>query len=89
MNIWAMTENFKGIEFVRISSLPEDQKEKIWKSFQHDKIIKIVKDQALMNDCILYPDYLSWLSQQQSAIPISTASTSPSPMPTFAELAFK
>ncbi len=89
MNIWAMTENFKGIEFVRISSLPEDQKEKIWKSFQHDKIIKIVKDQALLNDCILYNDYVSWLSQQQSAVPMSTVSISPASMPTFAKLAFK
>ena len=89
MNIWAMAENFKGIEFVRISSLPEDQKEKIWKSFHHDKIIKIVKDQALLNDCILYNDYVSWLNQQQSAITMSTASTSPSSMPTFAKLAFK
>ena len=61
-----MTENFKGIEFVRISSLPDDQKEKIWQSFQQDKIIKIVKDQALMNDCILYQDYISWLSQYQA-----------------------
>ena len=89
MNIWAMTENFKGIEFVRISSLPEDQKEKIWKSFQHDKIIKIVKDQALLNDCILYNDYVSWLNQQQSAIPMSTPSISTSSMPIFANLAFK
>ena len=85
-----MTENFKGIEFIRISSLPEDQKEKIWQSFQHDKIIKIVKDQALLNDCILYNDYISWLSQQQSA---AMQSNSPSPststMPVFAKLAFK
>ena len=56
-------ENFKGIEFIRISALPEDQKTQIWQSFQPEKIIKIVKDQALMNDCILYQDYLSWLEQ--------------------------
>lgn len=56
-------ENFKGIEFVRISALPEDQKAQIWQSFQPEKIIKIVKDQSLMNDCILYQDYLSWLEQ--------------------------
>ena len=62
-------ENFKGIEFVRISALPEEQKQKIWQSFQQEKIIKIVKDQALMNDCILYQDYLSWLKQQIPAVP--------------------
>lgn len=81
-------ENFKGIEFVRISSLPEDQKESIWQSFQHDKIIKIVKDQALMNDCILYQDYISWLHQHQAALLKSSASA-PSAKPAFTKLAFK
>ena len=57
-------ENFKGIEFVRISSLPKDQQENVWQSFQRDKIIKILKDQALMNDCILYRDYAAWQSKQ-------------------------
>ena len=84
----AKSENFKGIEFVRISSLPEDQKEKIWRSFQTDKIIKIVKDQALMNDCILYQDYVSWLSQNQVAITKSTPST-PLATHVFSKLAFK
>jgi hypothetical protein len=63
-----MLENFKGIEFVRISSLPAEQKEKIWQSFQHDKIIKIVKDTTLLNDCILYNDYVSWLDSQAPVI---------------------
>jgi hypothetical protein len=67
-----MLENFKGIEFVRISSLPDEQKERIWQSIQHDKIIKIVKDQALLNDCILYNDYLSWLDNQKT-VRVNTA----------------
>ena len=86
-NAKAMAENFKGIEFVRISSLPQDQKEKIWQSFQQDKIIKIVKDHALMNDCILYNDYLSWLNQHQNA---SAKSSAPQSSPvSFTKLAFK
>ena len=88
MNMGATAENFKGIEFVRISSLPEEQKEKIWNSFHHDKIIKIVKDKALMNDCILYQDYISWLEQQPvaAAKPISSGN---SHQRVFAKLAFK
>lgn len=78
----APSENFKGIEFVRISSLPEDQKEKIWNSFHHDKIIKIVKDTYLMNDCILYDDYLTWLKQQNTSVPTAG-------QPIFSKLAFK
>jgi hypothetical protein len=68
-----MLENFKGIEFVRISSLPAEQKEKIWQSFQHDKIIKIVKDTTLLNDCILYNDYVSWLDSQRPIQVITAA----------------
>ncbi|MDZ4716759.1 MAG: hypothetical protein SH819_14940 [Cytophagales bacterium] len=55
-------ETFKGIEFVRISSMPKEQQERIWQTFESEKIIKIVKDQALMNDCILYADYAAWHS---------------------------
>ena len=80
----AKPEYFKGIEYVRISTLPGDEREKIWKSFQHDKIIKIVKDQALLNDCILYPDYLSWLADSPAKPEPAT-----SPQQVFATLAFK
>jgi hypothetical protein len=81
-------ELFKGIEFVRISNLPEEQRQRIWKSFQHDKIIKIVKDQALMNDCILYPDYQHWLSQNQPSTP-PPVTVKPSPRISFSKLAFE
>ncbi len=70
-----MTEVFKGIEFVRISALPQDQKDKIWKSFRQDKIIKIAKDEAVLVDCILYHDYLSWLSQPESELPLDQSQT--------------
>ncbi|NOS91118.1 MAG: hypothetical protein HOP30_04295 [Cyclobacteriaceae bacterium] len=64
----ATSEIYKGIEFVRISSLPEDQKSAIWKSFDREKIIKILKTDALMNDCILYRDYLDWLGQSRTKV---------------------
>lgn len=83
----ALSENFKGIEYIRISSLPDDQKEKIWQSFHQDKIIKIVKDKALMNDCILYNDYMDWLNQQKT-VPISAKAEDSMPQ-VFSSLAFK
>ncbi len=64
----ATSEIYKGIEFVRISSLPEDQKVAIWSSFDREKIIKILKVDALMNDCILYRDYLDWLGQSRTKV---------------------
>ena len=81
-------ENFKGIEFVRISSLPDEQKEKIWKSFHQDKIFKIVKDKSLLNDCILSNDYVTWLEQQHSAAAKPVVKPEPQGA-IFAKLAFK
>ncbi len=59
----ASSEIYKGIEFVRISSLPEDQRAVIWQSLERDKVIKILKADSLLNDCILYTDYIEWLTQ--------------------------
>jgi hypothetical protein len=85
----AQPEIFKGIEYVRISSLPGDQREKIWKSFEHNKIIKIVQDQALLNDCILYQDYITWHGEYQALPSSAQVPQSPSRQPSFGKLAFK
>ena len=53
-------EHFKGISFVRISSLPTEQKVKIRESFDRELIVKILRDNSLINDCIIYTDYLNW-----------------------------
>ena len=53
-------EHFKGISFVRISSLPSEQRLKIRESFDRELIVKIIRDNALINDCIVYTDYLNW-----------------------------
>ena len=65
-------ERYKGIEFVRISALPKEQQEQVWASFEREKIIKIVRDQSLMNDCILYHDFTAWQSRVQAAAPKSS-----------------
>lgn len=53
-------ENYRGIKFVRISSLPEDQKSVIWNSISSQNVIKILRGQELLNDCIRYEDYQEW-----------------------------
>lgn len=62
----AASEIYKGIEYVRISNLPDEQKVTIWTTLRHDKVIKILKDDALFNDCIQYQDYVAWFEHQQS-----------------------
>jgi hypothetical protein len=56
----ASSENYKGIEYIRISSLPMIQKDYIYKSINQKLIINILKDNSLMNDCIQYQHYIIW-----------------------------
>lgn len=53
-------EHYKGISFVRISMLPTEQRIKIRESFSRELIVKILRDNTLINDCIVYDDYVSW-----------------------------
>ena len=64
----AASESYKGIKFVRISSLPMDQKNQIWKTINHKSIIKILREDALMNDCVQYTHYLAWYETDYSPI---------------------
>jgi len=83
-----IVERFKGIEFVRISSLTRDQQQQVWTSFDQEKIIKIIKDKTLLNDCILYKDYVNWQTPPAPAQPLPSAVSEPLQHP-LTKLAFK
>ena len=68
-------ENYKGIEFVRISALPEDQKQLIWTSLKRDKIIKILKNDCLLNDCIQVRDYETWYTENYFVQPVESSTS--------------
>ncbi len=70
-------ERYKGIEFVRISSLPKEQQNQVWASFERDKIIKIIRDESLLNDCILVHDFAAWQAQFQAPTPQQPSSNTP------------
>jgi hypothetical protein len=84
------SEIYKGIEFIRISSLPDDERKLFWKSFEQEKIIKILKPDALLNDCVLLQDYTNWtkrnliqanMSQLRNLTHYPLLLTQPSPIP--------
>ncbi|MBL7854938.1 MAG: hypothetical protein JNL17_11100 [Cyclobacteriaceae bacterium] len=69
-------EDYKGIRFVRISSLPKEQKAIFWSTFEQDKIIKVLRNQELLVDCIPYADYTAWIEKikaRPSNRPVSAA----------------
>jgi hypothetical protein len=56
-------EIYKGIEFVRISKLPDDQKNQITRTIDHSKIIKILRGKELLPDCVQVNDYAKWVKE--------------------------
>lgn len=82
-------ETYKGIEFVRIANLPEDQRSHIKATIDHSKIIKILKEKELLHDCVQVIDYAAWMKEnfnrrvvltQDHQIPTGTISSMfPSP----------
>jgi hypothetical protein len=56
-------EIYKGIEFVRISNLPTEQSERIKASVPKEKIIKILKDEVILKDCLQYHHYQEWFRE--------------------------
>lgn len=56
-------ELYKGISYVRISSLPGWQKSILGESMYRDRVIKIIKENSLLHDCIVYHDYVEWYNQ--------------------------
>ena len=57
---------YRGIEFVRISELPEEQRSPISEWAIDGIIIKILMDQILLSDCIQYKDYCYWFESVYS-----------------------
>lgn len=58
------SETYKGIEFVRIANLPSEEQQRIVKTLDQTRIIKILRDKELLNDCVLVDDYNNWLKNQ-------------------------
>lgn len=64
----AEPEHYKGILYVRISALPAAERELVQKIFDKSMIVNILRENALLNDCILYPDYIKWFKNMDKPI---------------------
>ncbi len=51
---------FRGIHYIRISQLPQDQKESFLRWLPRDQVIKIQIDQDILPDCVQYHHYEHW-----------------------------
>jgi len=51
---------YKGIEYVKLNELPEEQRDRIRSTFNEQLFVKILVNGKLLEDCILYKDYKFW-----------------------------
>jgi hypothetical protein len=51
---------YKGIEYVKLNDLPEEQQSRIRNTFNEQLFVKILVNGKLLEDCILYKDYKFW-----------------------------
>lgn len=56
-------KTYRGIDYIRVRDLPEDQKDAIRNWLNEDLIIKIQTDSSLLVDCVLYKDYKDWFEK--------------------------
>ena len=51
---------FKGIEYIQIAELPQEQQELLAKTLNKNIIIKILINGKVVRDCIQFKDYQTW-----------------------------
>lgn len=51
---------YKGIEYIQVSTLPADQREKLLLTINPELLIKILVDGKMVNNCMQFKDYEAW-----------------------------
>lgn len=66
---------YKGIEYIRLSSLPASQAESLKQTLNHRTLIKILHEEVVLTDCVLYTAYEQWYanySKERQPLPVSS-----------------
>lgn len=51
---------YKGIQYVQISALPVEQRERLLRTINTELIIKILVDGKIIGNCLQFKDYERW-----------------------------
>ena len=57
-----INKTYKGIEYIELSSLPVAEAESLKTTLTERTLIKILKDDEVLNDCVLYSTYEKWFA---------------------------
>jgi hypothetical protein len=66
---------FKGIEYIRLESLPKQQADILIKNLGPRTLIKIQMYDEIIEDCVLYEVYESWYSRAEKELVSEQAAT--------------
>ena len=78
----AVVEIYKGIEYIQLSVLPEDQKNEILKSLSDRLVIRILRNDVLLKDCVQFQHYEYWYENIFSKLKIEEEQTVSEKVPT-------
>jgi hypothetical protein len=53
---------FRGIDYVQLEALSNTQAESLKQSLTERTLIKILKNDVVLNDCVLYSAYEKWFA---------------------------
>lgn len=53
---------YKGIEYIQLSALPAAQTESLKHTLNERTLIKILMDDVILHDCVLYSAYEKWFA---------------------------
>lgn len=67
---------YKGIEYVQLGELPEEQRARIKESLNQEFFVKILVNGKLYQDCILYKDYSYWFK----SVYLASLNSTPNPI---------
>jgi hypothetical protein len=51
---------YKGIQYVQVSTLPSEQRDRLLGTINRELFIKILVDGKLLGNCLQFKDYESW-----------------------------
>ena len=66
---------YKGIQYVQVSTLPSEQRDRLLGSINRELFIKILVDGKLLGNCLQFKDYESWFENVYRPISIAEGRT--------------
>lgn len=66
---------YKGIQYVQVSALPAEQRERLLRTINTELLIKILVDGKIIGNCLQFKDYERWFENVYR--PISVAEGKP------------